>query len=285
MKFTLKLLSILLIAFNLSFVYDISAQNIQKTINIADNHYIEANYSLALKEYQRAIFFNNGDKIEYLYRQTANSFFNLNKYEKAAYYYELSYKTSNNDSIKNEILLQKASCYILTNKFDFALLELINLPDTLNSYFKDRQNFYYAVSYFGLEDFDNSKKYFLQLLNNNQTIKIQQVDKIFSKKRNLYRPNSKIANIFSILIPGAGQLYSGDTKNSLNSLILTGGLVVLAVYVAQYYSVFDGLMSTAPWIFRYYVGGVKNSKKIALNKRAKRRDKSFKKLLDIVKKN
>ena len=34
------------------------------------------------------------------------------------------------DSLKYETLLQKASCYILTSKFEFALLELINIPDT-----------------------------------------------------------------------------------------------------------------------------------------------------------
>jgi len=271
-----------LIIFNLSTSNSVTAQNLQETINLADIQYNNANYKLALKEYQRAIFFSNDDNINYLYRQTANSFFRLINYKKAAYYYELSYKTSTSDSIKNEILLQKASCYILSNNYEFALLELINLTDTLNSYFNDRKNLYYAVIYFGLEDFNNSKTYFLKLLSDNKVTEIQEIDKIFSKKRNLYRPNPKLAKAFSIILPGSGQLYSGDIKNSLNSLILTGGLVVLGVYIAQYYSIFDAILTSAPWLLRYYTGGFKNSKKIALKKRAKRRDKSFKKLLNIV---
>ena len=283
MKFITKLLSLLLIIFNIAISNSVTAQNLQGTINLADNQYNNANYKLALKEYQRAIFFSN-DNINYLYRQTANSFFKLKNYDNAAYYYELSYKTCNTDSLKNEILLQKTSCYILSNNYKFALLELINLTDTTNSYFIKRKNLYYAVIYFGLEDFNNSKKYFLKLLSSSQISKAQQINKIFSKKRNLYRPSPKLAKAFSIILPGAGQLYSGDVKNSLNSLVLTGGLVALGVYIAQYYSVFDAVLATAPWLLRYYKGGYQNSKKIALKKRAKRRDKSFKKLLNIVKK-
>jgi len=283
MKFIMKRLSLLLIIFKLTISNFIIAQNIQETIKFADNQYISTNYKLALKEYQRAIFFSNNDSINYLYRQTANSFFKLKKYKNAAYYYELSYKTSKIDSIKSEILFQKASCYILTKKFQSALLELINLPKSLNFYFNYRKNFYYAVIYFGLEDFNNSKKYFLKLLNDNQIYKIQEVNKIFSKKRNLYSPNPQIAKIFSIILPGTGQLYSGDIKNSFNSLVLTSGLVVLSVYMAQYYGILDAMLSTTPWLLRYYKGGYINSKKIATKKRNKRRDKSFKKLLNIVK--
>ena len=280
MKFIMKLLSLLLIIFSLS-NNRVIAQKLQETIKFADNQYNKANYRLALKEYQRAIFFSS-DNIDYLYRQTANSFFRLKKYKEAAYYYELSYKTTKNDSIKNEILLQKASCYIITKKFQFVLLELINLPNNLSPYFTYRKNFYYSVTYFGLEDFKRSKKYFLKLVDDNQISKIKEINQIFDKKRNLYRPNPKTAKIFSILLPGTGQLYIGDVKNSLNSLILTGGLAVLGIYMAQYYSIFDAIISTAPWFLRYYKGGYKSAKKIALKKRAKKRNDSYRKLLQII---
>lgn len=283
MKYILKRLSLLLIVFKFILFYNVSAQSIDETIKFADNQYGELNYKLAIKEYQRALFFSNGDKIEYLYKQIANSNFNIHNYDKAAYYYELSYKTSYNDSLKNELLLKKASCYILNENYDLALLELINFSDSLDIYFENRKNFYYAVIYFGLEDFEVSKSYFLKIFNDKQLLEKQQIELIFDKKKNFNNPNPKFAKLISFIVPGSGQLYSGNFKNGLNSLILTSGIAVLGIYIAQYYSVFDAILSTAPWFFRYYVGGAQNSKKIALNKRAKRRDKTYKKILNIIK--
>jgi len=280
MKFITKLLSLLLIIFSLS-INKITAQNIHETIKFADNQYNNANYKLALKEYQRVVFFSN-DSINYLYKQIANSFFKLKKYKNAAYYYELCYKTSNNDSVKNEILLQKASCYIITKKFQSALLELINLQDNLSSYFTYRKNFYYAVTYFGIEDYKSSKKYFLKLIHDNQAIKIKELNQIFDKKRNLHRPNPKTAKILSIILPGTGQLYSGNFKSSINSLSLTSLLAFTGISITQYYGIFDAVVAIAPWFLRYYKGGYKNAEKIAYKKRAKKRNTYYKKILQII---
>jgi len=237
---------------------------------------------LAVKEYQRALFFSKGTHIDYLYRQIAHAFFANKQLEQASYFYELSYKTATIDSIKYEIIINEAQCYLLSGNYNKALIELMNLPDSNNTYFKERQRFYFAVTYFGLEDFSKSEENFLGLLAIDDTISREKINALFSKKKNLYRPNPKTAKTLSTIIPGFGQMYSGDVKNSLNSILLTGGFVTLGFVMAKEYTIFDAILTSLPWFMRYHEGGYKKAYNIAQNKRAMRRNKTYKEILEIV---
>lgn len=268
-----------------SFQLQSHAQNLQETIDFADKQFYIGNYQLAVKEYQRALFFSKGSQVDYLYRQIAHAFFANNQFEQAAYFYELSYKTATNDSTKYEILFNKAQCYLLSKNYSNALIELMNLPEkNIDPYFKERQRFYFAVTYFGLEDFDKSEECFLGLLPVEDTVSKEKIHELFSKKRNLYRPNPKTAKTLSTILPGFGQMYAGDVKNSLNSLLLTGGFVTLGFVMAKEYTIFDAVLTSLPWFMRYHEGGYKKAYNIAHNKRAMRRNNIYKEVLGIVEK-
>ncbi|NJO92881.1 MAG: hypothetical protein HC831_30855 [Chloroflexia bacterium] len=71
-----------------------TAQNFEEIIHFADAQFAVENYQLAVKEYQRALFFSKGRKVDYLYRQIAHSFLANKQLDQAAYFYELSYKTA-----------------------------------------------------------------------------------------------------------------------------------------------------------------------------------------------
>ena len=266
--------------FNVNLI--IKSQNLEETIKFADKQFEEQNYQLAVKEYQRALFFAGNQHLDYLYQQIAHSFFVNNQFEQALYFYELSYKTASADSIKYERIFDKSATYIKIGDYRHSIYELMNLPDSLPVYFAGRRTFYFAVSYFGSEDFKKSESYFLRLIPNDDIEKRNQISELFDKKKNLYRPNPQTAKIFSMILPGSGQMYAGDVKNSLNSALLTGSFVMLGVVMAQEYSILDAVLTAFPWFIRYYKGGYNSSKKIAQNKRAIRRDKSYKKLLKIV---
>jgi hypothetical protein len=258
------------------------AQNFEETIEFADLQYNQANYQLAVKEYQRALFFAKSDSIDYLYKQIASAFLKNNQFDQANYFYDLSYRTTKNDSLKNELIFYKAQCYLFSGDFQHSIYELTNLGNTLTPYFRQKQCFYFAISYFGLEDFKKSETYFL-CLKENDSIAKQEITRLFKSRRNLYRPNPNTARTLSRIIPGSGQLYSGDLKNGLNSIVLTGGLALLGVYIYNEYSLFDSILSTFPWFLRYYKGGYQNAKKIAQKKRAIRRNKTYKQILEIIK--
>lgn len=88
----------------------------------------------------------------------------------------------------------------------------------------------------------------------------------------------------SMIIPGLGQLYAGDIKNGLNSLILTGGLFSLGIYSAINNGFLDASLSVIPWFQRYYQGGFNKAQIIAKAKIEKKRYQIFNQLLDEVSK-
>jgi len=258
------------------------AQNLKETLEFANSQFESGNYNLALKEYQRTLFFNDGSNLQYIYEQIGSSFFFKKDLKKAAYYYELSYKTTDSDSIKTEILFKKTACLMLDKNFKLATFELMNLPDSLDLQSTNRKNFYFAVCYWGMEDFEKSKVSFLEIIPDDQVSTREEISLLFSEKKNLYKPNPKTAQILSIFIPGSGQIYSGDIKNGLNSLVLTGGIIVLGVYMTRYYSLFDAVLTVFPWFVRYYQGGFQGAKKIAQNKRSNRRNETYQSILKII---
>ena len=73
-------------------------------------------------------------------------------------------------------------------------------------------------------------------------------------------------------------------KNSINSLLLTGGFVTLGVFMAQDYTYLDAILTSIPWFMRYHKGGYKKAYNIAIEKRAMRRNNTYKKILETVQK-
>ena len=62
-----------------------------------------------------------------------------------------------------------------------------------------------------------------------------------------------------MIIPGSGQIYAGDWRNGLNSLLLTGGLMTLGIYTISAAGFIDGIVMVGPWYQRYYTGGFKRA--------------------------
>ena len=279
-----KPIILLSIIFSL-FLYPVKSQTVDETLVFADKQFNLKNYNLALKEYRRVLFFSDKQNLSDLYRRIAKLYFVQSNFLQAAHNYELAYKTSNNDSLKITFIFKKASCYILDYKFRMATFELMNLPDSTDRIYTNRKNFYFAVCYWGLEEFDMAQAYFMRIIPENCHGDKEKIAMLFSEKKNLYRPNPKTAKIMSQILPGSGQIYAGDFKNGINSLLLTGSFAFLGVYMSEYYSFFDAFLTSFTWFLRYYQGGYKKAEQIATHKRNKRRNSTYKEILRIIKKN
>ena len=282
MNFTVRLFIFLWATYSFFIILPVVAQTTEETVVFADKQFELGNYRLALKEYKRVLFFNDGRNLDYIYNRIATIYFNQKNYPKAAYNYELAYKTALLDSMKNELIFKKAASYMLDNKFRFAVIELMNLPDSSDKQLNNRKNFYLAVCYWGLYEFDKAEKYFLALIPDTNYAAKNKMEDLFGKKKNLYRPNPRTAKTMSMILPGLGQMYCGDVKNGLNSMVLTGGLVILGIYMTEYYTFLDAFLTAVPWFFRYYKGGYQKAEQIALQKRNIRRNKTYQKILKLI---
>ena len=149
-----------LIVFSLAAVQKLSAQNFEETIKFADNQFKNKELTTALKTYQRALFFSDGRQTLYLFRQIAEISYLVNDFETAQKYYGLAYNLADKDSLKTELLFNKASCQILNKNYQYALIDLFSVTVTSSVMVLKRLNFYLGTCYFGLEDFSKARTYF-----------------------------------------------------------------------------------------------------------------------------
>jgi tetratricopeptide (TPR) repeat protein len=273
------ILSVLII-FSQAAVQKLSAQNLEETIKFADNQFKNNELTTALKTYQRALFFSDGSQTLYLFRQIAAISYLVNDYETAQKYWGLAYNLAENDSLKTELLFNKASCQILNKNYQYALIDLFSVTDT-SVMVEKRTNFYLGTCYFGLEDFSKARTYFeLCVALKNR----KEVDDLFSRK-NLLSPSPKTARILSMITPGLGQAYSHDLKSGLNSLLLTSGLIALGINISIRYSPVDAIFAILPWYQRYYTGGFGKAGEIASRKRQLKRNEVYNKILKMIAEN
>ena len=111
----------------------------------------------------------------------------------------------------------------------------------------------------------------------------KKVKDIFNEKKNFRHPNNKVAKFLSVLIPGAGQIYSNDLKNGINSLALNSAILYGGYLISIRYSLLDAVITVFPWFIRYYKGGYKNAEIIANKRFSMKKEKTLKQLLEIIK--
>jgi tetratricopeptide (TPR) repeat protein len=258
----------------------LTAQDFEETIVFADNQFKSGELTKALKTYQRALFFSEGRRNLYLFRQIAEISYLNNDYETAQKYFGFAYNQSEDDSLKTELLFDKASCRILNKNFQLALIDLFSITDTTRVVQK-RLDFFLATCYFGLEDFNKAQSYFESVLELKDR---KELSDLFSGKK-LLSPSPKKARIMSMILPGLGQTYSGDVKSGLNSLLLTSGLIALGIDISIRYTPIDAIFAILPWYQRYYTGGYGKAEEIARKKREQRRNETYTKILNLAVKN
>jgi tetratricopeptide (TPR) repeat protein len=278
MRLTIKYLKLsVLIIFNLFAAQILSAQDFDETVSFADNQFKSGQYTTALKTYQRALFFSDGRRDLYLFRKIAEISYLNNDFETAQKYYGLAFNQAGSDSLRTELLFNKASCQILNKNYQLALIDLFSVNDSAEIIQK-RLNFYLATCYFGLEDFSQAKTYFETCLPVHDTAELAT---LFTRK-NLQSPSPKTARVLSMIIPGLGQTYSGDLKSGFNSLILTSGLIALAVNIGIRYRPIDAILSVLPWYQRYYTGGYGKAEEIAIRRQQQKRSDVYNKILKLI---
>ncbi len=106
-----------------------------------------------------------------------------------------------------------------------------------------------------------------------------QVNKYLKKANKIDKMKPTLYQTLSHILPGSGQLLLGDAGNSLNSLMLTGGLITLFVYSAQSLSLFDASLAILPWFYRYYTGGAKLTRQLVYDKKAAKHRRNLSDLL------
>lgn len=260
----------------------LSAQTLEQAYQLAEGFYQRGDYPNAALTYRRVLFFD--DQNEYgprCYLNIANCLYEMAAYGEAAIYYDRAYYVADHDSLQAEILFRKSSCYLLTQNYRYAQVELFNLPEALNPEQQSQKHFLEGILYFALEEYPEAERHFLALAPD--STQREQVRKLFRQNEQINRLDPRKARRLSIFLPGLGQFYAGDVKNGLNSFLLTSGLLYWGIRLLMTGSSgFDAFITVMPWFQRYYTGGYRKAEAIAIAEKQRRRHRLYEQLLETV---
>ena len=251
--------------------------NIESIVSFGDSLFLKGNYINALNEYRRAYFFAGSELKSQLGGKIADCYLILNDFKMARSFYDSVMFYSKNDSQRISCEFQKILCFMKENNFGYALIKLNNLEVEDEIQLQRRKNLYQGICYFGMEQYDSSHLHFLKTIPSTDTLGKLQLQKMYENTKMLKRPNPCLAILFSIIVPGAGQIYSGDLKDGLNSALLLGGLFYLGSSGSL-----SSFIAIMPFFYRYYMGGIMNAKQIADKRKKEKQYYYYTNLMQIL---
>lgn len=253
------------------------AQSLEVTYQLAKNAYDMGDHEQAIAYYNRVLFFDRQQAYTFLiYEDLAKSHFELTAYQESAFFYDLSYNTETKSIRKNELLLKRALCYIYLEEYNSALLDLYLIENPPPE--QGRQAaLLEGMSLYQLDKFEESRVALAGALMADADTVI--LERNFEQLARINHKSPKKAKIFSMIIPGTGLLYVGDTKNGLSSLLLVGGLATAMVVSSINAGFFNAFLNVFPWYQRYYMGGYQLTERIATQKLDTRRLQHLQKMV------
>jgi len=251
------------------------SQTYEQTLDFANKQYNEKKFDLALKTYKRLVFFGKNKPLFNIYERIAELSFLENKYDDALHYYDLAYDNTTDKQIKIDIEFKKAYIDIVNKNYQFAMMELASIESD-DPLIQKKLNFYLGTTYYGLDNFQKAEEYFDKIVVQDSSKRA--IRKLFASRK-LHSPSPKTAKILSLIIPGAGQFYTGKIKDGILSFTLIGGMVFLAVYTSVNVDIYMSLISVIPWVQRYYTGGYTKAEAMARLKLTQNRSKIFNKII------
>lgn len=257
-------------------------QTTEEALEYAQWSYSQKKYYETIESCERIIFFEKRKNIlAKAYFQLANAHLAQNNFESALEFFsKIKSLCHPSDSVALEAEFGKTICHILRNDPHYAMISLIDLKSEMPEYFKRKKIFFTAVANFKINDFYASERGFIELLNNKDSVLVKEIFQRLSTEKNKINPRR--AKIFSMILPGTGQLYIGDYKNALKSFLLNAAIIATGVHFATAYTILDAYLFTANWFFRYYKGGFIKAQINAENKINSILNASFTQLMELT---
>ena len=260
MKLTLKYN--LIILFILIAVNYTKAQNDSKNqFDYAEQLYNHDKYYDAITEYKRLLFFDTSGeysfaanlKIGLCYRAGA-------KLDEAIKYFSIAEMNTNDIDQKYRASIEIVRSNILRKTTDRAMQVLDEMEKSeLYNTKLDSLNYWRGWAYMFADDWQSASKTFAKYPSFNNLRFI--CDGVINKKVSV-----TFATVISYILPGSGQIYTGNYLSGLMSLgynVLFGYLTINAFNADR---VFDGTATGLLLWLRFYRGNIQNAKKFAEEK-------------------
>jgi hypothetical protein len=238
------------------------AQNsFDEQFNLANKLYSNENYFDTVTELKRLLFFNSNS--EYIYRAyetIGKSYRQGAKYSEAIRYFTLAeINAQSADEIYNSrVEIIRVNILRRTTDRAFKLLDSLE-ADIRFSNKNDEINYWRGWAFIFADDWKNAAVTFAGI---DSTTELT----VLAKEVNDDLYSVSFAKTISYIIPGAGQIYTGEYISGLLSLgwnVLWGYLTIKSFIDER---IFDGIVIANFLWLRFYRGNLQNAEKFAMEK-------------------
>lgn len=250
-------------------------------LSIADDLSSRKLYDDAITEYKRFIFFNPDSP------QTAEAYYKIGlcyrsegKIHNAIEALDNSISLYKDSELANRSRLTLATTLIASQNYNLAKLELTKIINSTN----DESLLKKALYFYGIEaiytrDWRSARDYFSKFYQRDDSI--DKINSIIKTTERSYKSPTK-AKAMSAIIPGAGQIYSGNWKNGINAFILNGAIIGGIAYNVYKKDYDNALIIAYLLLLRYYRGNIYHAGKDAERYNQRLDDQTADNLIRIV---
>jgi len=257
------------------------AQSASDAFLLAGRWYEEKNYSQAMLEARRALFFDDLIRLPG-YMLLADCCEQMELYDEAISYLSLAAELELNDSLKNELIFRKIGLYLRNMEPAYALIELQKENDFRSGYFAAKRDFYSALAYYQINDFKLSEAYTNLLLKSSGEYDSCYLSTLFRKAGRNYSRSSVYPAVLSAVLPGAGQLSQGYYGEAANSFVLNALLGFITYLTFKQVHALDAVLTMYPFVKRYYLSGIFKAGELSGEKKERRKIELYNELLDFI---
>lgn len=243
----------------LLFLSVISLNNriVGQDISYADSIANAGQYELAAFEYEKEIYVCTNDSFKNILLLKKAMCCKSNADFKSCYV-NLNRINTNNVSLNNSCLYEKAVCHFMMNNNAAAYNELLQINlNKADSSLSANTLLLFVLILNEMERIDESKEKLLEL------ISICDIglskDSVHLMYKTLRLKSERKAKILSILFPGLGQFYARKPLHGISSILLEAAAItymITSIYTGYYISSF---LTGFSFTTRFYIGGQKNS--------------------------
>lgn len=276
----MRLLIIYILIFSFS-IGKLWGQTIEETSNFSDELFGLGSYDMALSGYKRVAFFDSSNLWMNYYKigccewNLGQKTEALNSFNRAAFLCE-------DEEGLVLIYFKKIGILIQMQRYDDVLDEINNSDLKLNLESQKRELFFNGISNFALENYKQSRISFSKCLAAPDLKSQHILDSLFADTLGFNSPKPNMAKNLSYIIPGLGQMYAGDTKDGINSLIVNALFIGLFVNSAYVYTVLDASLFVFPWLRRYYRGGANIAEETAIEKQNQKKEICYLQIIRLI---
>lgn len=242
-------------------ILTIFAQDLSIQKKFADSLFKAEQYFDAITEYKRLMFFDTTKTYAFICNFNIGKCYKAGgKFDDAIKYFSMADIIAKNPDDKYQAKIEIIKSNLLRQTTERALQILYEMENSNEYYEKlDSLNYWRGWAYIFRDDWERAKYYFEKFQPGHELAKIS--DKVIKEKYSV-----TFAKVFSYIVPGAGQIYTG---NYLSGIMSFGYNILFGLLTAKAFSqdrIFDGIVIGGLLWLRFYRGNIQNAEKFAIEK-------------------